>query len=142
MHTETPQLNLDKEESTYSIGEEVKLDILLGDEKYPDNDQNKFLFIIARNGRQDAVLTETPNYAFSFAEKHIPSIYIGAYIFTGKYYAQVSAPCRQNWYCSDYYYQDANYFNGFMISYKKEDSELALSINRDKERYQPGDELH
>jgi len=138
---EFPQLNLDKDESTYSLGEEVKLNILLGENEYPDNDKNRFLFILANRGRQEVILTDNPRYTFTFDSKHIPNIYVGAYIFTGKYYSQVSAPCRRDWYCSDYYYYGGqNYFSGFLISYKKEDSELTLTIDVDKEKYQPGED--
>ncbi len=136
-----PQLNLDKEESTYSLGEEVKLNIVYGDSEYPDTADNRFLFIIANRGKQEVILTDGPSYSFSFDQKYVPNIYIGSYIFTGKSYNTVSAPCRRDWYCSDYfYYGQQNYFNGFMISYKSKDSELSLTISPDKEKYQPGEE--
>src|SRR3990172_2943833 len=136
---DSPQLNLDKDNGSFSLDEEVKLNIILGESEYPDNDKNRFLFILANRGRQEITLSDNPRYSFTYREDYIPNIFVGAYIFTGKYYTQVSTPCREVSYCSYYnYYGRENNFNGLQITYKIDDSKLSLTINPDKENYQPG----
>lgn len=138
---EFPQLNLDREESIYSVGEEVNLNIMLGDSEYPDNEKNRFLFIVANRGKQEVVLSNGPNFNFQFENKHIPNIYVGALIFTGKYYSTAAAPCRWDWHCSYYYYfHEKTRFNGLQISYEKQDSGLDLTIDTNLSEYEPGGE--
>jgi alpha-2-macroglobulin len=135
-----PQLNIDKDQNIFSLNEEVDVNILLGDKEYPDNDTNRFLFLVANRGYQEVILNESPRYSFPFATKHMPNVYVGAYVYTGSYYVPVSAPCQRSWFCYDYYYYgDSNFFSGLLVSYKKEDSELTLTIDSEKSRYQPGD---
>ncbi len=128
-----PLLTTGKKETTYSLGEEVDVSVSLGEDAYPDNDQNKFLFITAKDGRQDTVISNSPHYKFNFSEKHIPNVTLGGVIFTGRYYLTVSQYTPYAWYP---YYQ--NYFSGTTISYKKEDSKIDLNIDTTQSSNEPG----
>ncbi len=131
-------LTLDKKENTYSVGEDVNLSIKLKGENFPDNEKNRFLFILAQRGNQDFFVEEGPKFSFTFEKKHIPAIYAAAVIFTGKHYQIVSHYCSWDWACS-YNYNYYNYFPSLAIYYKNSDSKLELELSSDKEKYKPGD---
>ncbi|HKZ35057.1 MAG TPA: alpha-2-macroglobulin family protein [Patescibacteria group bacterium] len=135
-----PTLTLDKETSEYSLGEEVKLRINLGEQIYPDTDNNRFLFLIAKQGQQEVTINDQPTFQFTFEKKHIPNISVAALIFTGKHYLSVNTPCRWSWYCSYYYYYNEQYyFNSLELQYKEDDSKLDISIKTDLQTYKPQD---
>lgn len=136
-----PELNLEKDENVFSVGEEVKLNILSGNDSYPDTDQNRFLFIAAIKGVQNPIVSDHPEYQFTFGKEHIPNVHVGAIVFTGKFYEKVRTSCRGSWQCSYFYdYYDKHRFDALSLEYKKEDSELDLEIIAGQESYNPGDE--
>jgi len=44
----------------------------------------------AQNGKQQATITDQPDYSFEFKKEHIPNINIGAVIFNGRNYTKTS----------------------------------------------------
>ncbi|MDO8551232.1 MAG: alpha-2-macroglobulin family protein [bacterium] len=132
------QLQLSKKENIFSIGEKVEAKIALNNKDYPDNEKNRFLFILAQRGQQETIIQEEPTLNFAFENKHIPNISIAAVIFTGRYYQTTYSNCRWGWSCgygNDYYYDR---FGGLPILYKKEDSQLDLEVLANQEKYRPG----
>lgn len=132
-----PKLSIDKEENTFSKGERVNMLVELGEESYPDNDKNRFLFITAKDGSQEVVVNDTPRHSFDFEQKHIPNVYLGAVVYTGEYYSRVATRCSHDWYCT-YRLNDDDYFNGFNILYNKEDSGVDLTIDSSQSSNEPG----
>ncbi len=134
-----PQITTTNRENLYSIGDTVNLKITKDGADYIDTDTNRFFFVQANRGRQGIVVNDSPSFTFTFEQKHIPNIYVGAVVFTGKAYENVSVPCRWQWNCNAYYSDYSPYdFDGMIISYKKDDSKLDLSIQMNQSRYEPG----
>lgn len=132
-----PRFVLDQKDNKFSLGNKVGLSIKYKDLDYPDNSQNKFLYILSQNGRQDFFVEDFPKFSFEFSPKNIPNVYASAIIFTGKYY-QTTTPDSNN---DDYYYWQSNndtYFNSLFIDYNSDDSKLDLLITSDKDKYTPG----
>lgn len=136
-----PELQLDQEESEFSVGEQVDLSILQGDGLYEDTAENRFLFILANKGEQETHITQSPTFNFQFADRHIPNIYAASVAFTGDNYEIVSTPCRWGWYCSPYSTYNKHEFFGLEIKYRHDDSQTDLVINTDRSAYGPGDEV-
>jgi len=138
----SPELVLDQETNLYSLNEEAKAHIIQGGENFKDTSENRFLFIVAKSGAQDFYTSDGPNFSFIFSDKHIPNAYLSAIVFTGKYYQTVSTNCRWEWQCSYWgYYYDSYAFNGLEVHYKTEAKDLELTLNFDKEAYEPGEEV-
>ncbi len=133
-----PELTVNKDENSYSVGELIDAKIIINDEDYPDNDKNRFLFIIAKKGEQKTIVSESPNTSFIFEQIHIPNIYLAAISFTGRYYEAVSTPCRWGWSCYSYYGYGEDYFSGLEIRYKQLDSQLDLEIIPSQSSFEPG----
>jgi hypothetical protein len=133
-----PRLELGKEESTYSFGEQVNAKVTFNNELYPDNDPTKYLFITAQDGRQTPTIKTEPKYSFDFEKKHQPNIYLAAVVFNGSSYIRSAASCHADWYCR-YNLDNDNYFNGLKISYQPEDSKIDLTIQPEQKQYHPGD---
>lgn len=135
--TADPMLTLSKKDNNYSLGEEVGMEITYKGEAYPQSDKNRFLFILAQRGRQDFYVQNNSRFSFTFADKNIPNVNVGAMVFNGSYYRKVGSGCQNDW---GYYYNwGENYFNNCVVNYRSSDSDLDLSIKNNKESYNPGD---
>ena len=133
-----PQFVLDQKENKFSLGDKVSFSIKYKNQDYPDNDQNRFLYILSQNGRQDFFTEDSPKFNFDFSSKHIPNVNASAIIFTGKYY-QVATPSYDN---NEYYYwesYDDTFFNSMSLVYDSDDSRLDITASSDKDKYLPGD---
>lgn len=136
-----PTLNIKQEKNEFSLGESVDAEIKAGGDLYPVNKQSQFLFITAQNGQQKTFVNDQPTYSFNFEKEHIPNIYLGAVVFNGRYYLQATINYRYGWYYQDYYsYDNYYYFNGVVIHYRETDSEIDLTLEPEKNVYQPGDQ--
>lgn len=134
-------LDITKEKNIYTTGEKVELTIKKDGTDYKDTDKNEFLFILANRGRQDVSVKGDPKYDFTFQDTHKPNVFVGATIFTGDHYEEVSSTCKQNWVCPGYDYYDYHNeygFKGIQINYEEEDSKLDLEIQFDQAKYSPG----
>lgn len=131
----TPSLSLGKKENTYSVGQSVDIAIEQNSELYKKANKDRFLFIVAQQGRQDFFIKDSPILSFAFEKKHIPNSNVGAVIFNDKGYRPVSANCKWSWRCD---YGD-NFFEGLEIRYQKEDSELEVKIENNQDKYNPGE---
>lgn len=139
----SPQISLNKKENSYSLGENVEVSINEKNELYKGGSKAKYLFILAQTGHQEFFVRDEPKFGFEFQQKYIPNVFVHALIFTGSYYKQVVPSCQWNYYCSYYSYRYDQYqFNGQQILYKKQDSELTLSIQADKAKYEPSDKAN
>lgn len=139
---DNPELTHAKAQNIYSLGEDVRLSVRLGDKSYPDTEKNRFLYIIAQRGNQEAFVTDNPAFTFVYEDKHLPNVYAGAVVFTGRYYQLVYAPCLWEWSCYSYYEYYNNYsFPGLNLVFRKEDRNLQLDISYDKSIYKPGQQV-
>ncbi|HLD91998.1 MAG TPA: alpha-2-macroglobulin family protein, partial [Patescibacteria group bacterium] len=137
------EITMDRTNNSFSLGEEVSLKINKDNSIYKDTETNKFLYILANRGRQEVYLRETPEFNFTFEEKYIPNIYVGAIIFNGRNYEEVTSTCKQDWVCGSNYYGYNRYvFNPIDIEYKENDKKLDLKIITDKDKYVPGDKAN
>lgn len=133
-----PEFVLSQKENKFSLGDQVDLSIQYQDKDYPDNPQNRFLYILSQNGRQDFFVKDSPKFNFEFSQKNVPNVYASAIIFTGQYY-QITIPSYNN---DDYYwgnYYDDTYFNSLYLDFENEDNKLNINIASDKDKYGPGD---
>lgn len=135
------EIVLDKNENTFSVGDEVKLKLTKNGQIYNDTEINKFLFVIANRGKQEVYVRESPELTFNFEDKYKPNIFIGSIIFNGKYYEEVTASCHESWSCGGYDYYNKYVFTPVEVIYKREDSKLKLIISSDKTKYVPGDKV-
>ncbi|MBW6441805.1 Ig-like domain-containing protein [Patescibacteria group bacterium] len=136
-----PELKIGKETNKFSVGEKINVSINLGSEIYPDNDSNKFLFITAKNGLQEATVKDTPTYRFDFEKKFAPNFYLAAVIYTGNHYSRVSNSHQGFYggYQSYYYLNSNNYFNGYNIFYdEKKNSSIDLNLDLSQSSNEPG----
>ncbi len=133
-------LNLDRDKNEFGIGEEVDLRIQKSGKDYQKTTNNKFLFILASRGKQDVLFRENPELKFNFGQKNVPEVYVGSIIFNGRYYEEVTTNCKSGWSCGGYdFYNNDYFFDPLLIKYRKEDSELEVSMITDKTKYQPGE---
>lgn len=114
--SESRSLKSDKEQ--YSVGEEVKLSYLEGEE--PVDHTGDILFIKAQNGILDYSLRNEENYEFNFQSEHIPNIYVHGIAFNGKTYKATVSPA---------------------IRIDPLDKELKVEIESNKSDYKPGEEV-
>ena len=133
------EITMDRNDNSFSLGEEVNLKINKDNLLYKDTDNNKFLYVLANRGKQEIYLRETPEFNFTFEDKYIPNIYVGAIIFNGRYYEEVTSACVQNWTCGGYDYYNRYVFEAINIEYKETDRKLDLKLITNKDTYVPGD---
>ncbi|MCC8123519.1 MAG: hypothetical protein LIO58_08255, partial [Oscillospiraceae bacterium] len=107
---------LQTEKTKYDLGEEVQLTLQRGEDVVPGRN---VLFVQMQNGIGAYQAGENP-YTFSFADQHIPNIYVYAYCFDGLQY--------QNTY--------RMYKN---LTFQSESKALNLTITPDQDAYAPGD---
>ncbi|MFC1790502.1 alpha-2-macroglobulin family protein, partial [Patescibacteria group bacterium] len=132
-----PRLSLGQEGNSFSLGEQVNVKVLAGEELYPDNEKTRFLFLRAWQGLQEVFLQESPQLGFTFEKRFIPNIFVEGIIFTGRFYQVVSSGNYRDY--SQYYpRQLGRSFSGLEIRYKQTDSELDLKIVGDQNTYRPG----
>lgn len=130
-------IHLSKNQSIFSVGEEVEAKIFQGNKEYLDNEKNKFLFIIAKKGLLSPILKDRPIFNFVFGEEHKPNVYISAVIFTGRNYSEVKTNCD----LGDCYYDSNFRFMGRIISYNESENELHFDIKTKKVKHTPGENI-
>lgn len=104
----------------YSLGDKVSLAIKKGEEISPAESAPRYLFLKAQRGTREYSLKQESTYEFLFAEEHIPNILAKAVYFDGRTYFQTSS---------------------LNLKYRKEDKELSIEVQMDKESYEPADEV-
>ncbi|NMB96889.1 MAG: hypothetical protein GYA02_09825, partial [Clostridiaceae bacterium] len=108
------------EDDNYSFrpGDNVNINVKKNGLEFPLTSNNRFLYMILKDGILSYVIESDANYFFNFTEGHIPNIYIKALYFDGKNILNVqSRP----------------------IFYDYKEKELLVDIKADKQEYKPGD---
>ncbi len=103
----------------YSIGETVKLSVLRNNQDPIDS--GRFLFFRMQNGLRDYYASDNSKYSFLFADNDVPNVYVSGAWFDG------------------HTYHETGLYN---IYFKREDRQLDISVQADKEKYRPGDEAN
>jgi alpha-2-macroglobulin len=135
------KLTLNSQENVFSLGETVSFKVSYGNDPYPLNEKTKFLFQKANRGGQSYAITSSPQYEFQFSPSEIPNVTIGAMVFNGSRYDNVTSDCQWDWHCSyGYFYEDGFPFSGINVEYDQTDSQLELEIIPGKTSYKPGEE--
>jgi len=105
----------------YSINELVTLS--LSDGTLPlANVTNGYIFIWSNNGILSYKIQDSSTVGFNFEESFIPNVYINAAKWNGS-----------NFYADSY---------GMNISFNEEDRRLKISVDKDKDKYKPGEEVN
>lgn len=108
----------------YSIGEPVRANMADYEGNLAENDGSNYLFLQLQNGLQEHALSGSPNYAFNFEERDIPNVnLVGVRFKNGAYFTT-----------------DAGYFRTNRVSFRQEDRKLAIAVETDKDRYEPGED--
>lgn len=112
------------EESTYKVGDEVRLEVRQYQKKFEMIDDGKFLFLQAQRGIKKYSFSDVPDYSFVFDENDVLGITVFGVLFTGDGYVGVNS--------NDY----STY--GRQISFDNTTRELDVDLIFDKESYRPG----
>jgi hypothetical protein len=111
--------------NTFKIGEKVQAE-LSANGRTLQNRSGKFLFYRAQQGIKDFTIQKDSIYQFTFTEREIPSINIGAVWFDGHLYH-----VGNGWLGS----------TGSQAKYDPADKELKLEVTANKASYVPGGEV-
>lgn len=132
-----------KDSNVFSVGDEVSVVITKSNELYAASEHDRFLFTNAQRGNQDVIVTNAPEYSFTFSESYKPNTYVNAIVFDGSHYRTTQTTCRVNWKCGGGYYgywYGYNTFTGLMIAYDRDDSTFDIDISSSRSSYSPGEE--
>ncbi len=115
--------NLDAPDSEpflgYQIGKEAHLQVWENEKPFVMPKQGQFLFFQALHGIQETSLSKDIDYTFSFEERDVPNVTPYGVLFNGEGYAD--------------FFHSGIFFN-------KENREISITFQADKEEYRPGDE--
>lgn len=103
----------------HSVGDEVEIQATI-DEVPVDTAEDRFLFLHSQEGIVDYDLSENGSHEFKFDESHVPNVYVSAVRFDG------------------HAFQNAAYE---VIYFDRMDRSMDLTVDVDKDRYAPGDEI-
>lgn len=110
-----------EEISSYGIGDKVSLILKKGEEDLTTEELPRYLFSLAQRGFRDFQVSKKPLYEFNFEASYVPNIVANAVYFNGRTYFQAEA---------------------LNLFYRKEDKELSIEINPDKETHKPAEEVN
>jgi hypothetical protein len=108
----------------YKVGDKVELKFKKGPSDYQTQPDDRFLYLQTQNGLRDYSVSTSAGYNFTFEEKHIPNVYVGAVLFNGFTYISTS---------------NSYYGGGVLINYDQSEKELQITVKGDKQKYNPGD---
>jgi len=108
-------------EEGYSLGEEVKLSLVKGEEILPQGENNKYLFRIAQRGIREVKVQDSPDFTFEYKGEFIPNVYVQAVRWNGR----------------TFYVSDTSSFK-----FKKDDKKLAIEVLTDKISYKPSETVN
>ncbi|MEK7452520.1 MAG: alpha-2-macroglobulin family protein, partial [Patescibacteria group bacterium] len=111
-------------DNSFSIGEEVQLEVQRNNRRFEADEHGSFLFLQAQRGIQEYQITNIPRYNFSFQERDIPNIYVYGTYFSGSGYSVISSYYRY----------------GAMIQFDTTSRKLDIQIQTDADSYRPGAE--
>lgn len=106
---------------TYTVGDEVKLQLNRGSEQISEDVARSVMFITSQRGLRKFVIRQTPTYSFTFADSDLPALATRAVVFTGAGYAEVTGP---------------------MIDFNESTRALTINLTPDKSSYGPGDTVN
>ena len=109
-----------KETPSYRVGDPISLRLQDDGGRIVAPGSGKFVFLRIANGIQSYQITDEPVYTEAFRESYIPNVQIMAVWFTGSRF------------------EDSYPVN---LSYDAEEKRLSLSVEREKERYRPGENV-
>jgi hypothetical protein len=104
----------------YATGDQVSLRFRRSDANLPSGGTNRYLFYRAQNGLRDYTVRADPAYSFTFQADDVPSTSVMAVRFTGATFEEVNYP--------------------FTVPFDPAERKLNITIEADKDRYEPGDE--
>lgn len=119
--------DLKEDQAYYKVGDKVTLYMVKDESIVPSDEKSSFLFLQARNGIKDYSVTDKAMYEFDFTAEDIPNIYVQGVWFDGRTYKQT--------YISDWGSSDEN------VLFDYREKELTIKVTKDKEKYQPGEEV-
>jgi hypothetical protein len=103
----------------YAIGDTPRLTMYRGPQPLPEG-TGRYLFYLAQRGLMGHAVQASPRYSFTFAEEHVPNVFLGAVYFNGFTYLESrTAPA---------------------LAFDPESRRLEVSVTAAKERYEPGEE--
>jgi len=78
-------------ETSYDVGDAVRLTMTDGIRALPSGGSNRYLYIVARQGLRTAKVTTSSRFVRRFAEGDVPGIFVIGVRFTGRTYAPKAA---------------------------------------------------
>lgn len=135
------KLKVNSEDNVFGVGETVKLAILKDGQPFTPESKTKILYNLAKEGRQQYQLTNSPQLEFGFGREHAPNVSVSALVFDGTSYHPVRNSCQSNWTCDEMYYYSEHLrdYSGMQLFYDKTQSELTVKIESSATKYKPGD---
>jgi hypothetical protein len=120
--------NIDEDTAEFSVGDKVNLEFWNGQQILPNIPKSDFLYFRMQSGILSYDLSSKSTYSFTFDEKYIPNIYLKGVWFDGNNY---------------HITRTSSWWNGggALASFKSADHKLNISIDSNKDKYEPGDEV-
>ncbi|NQV12212.1 Ig-like domain-containing protein [Candidatus Uhrbacteria bacterium] len=111
------------EDSEYAVGDQVNFEFVNNDERVEGGD-DQFLYYQLQRGLQEYSVESSADYSFRFQNRHAPNVYVEGVYFDGNRYHEA--------------------FTSFFeppVKLDTTDRELQIEIEKDKEVYEPGEDV-